>query len=52
MRYTEIMTKKQTKKTDKKPQNEEEFQPNKLALTVAALAAVTIALFAVIGSSF
>ena len=50
MRYTEFMT-KPAKKTMKASKNESSFQPTKLAVTVAALGAVTIALFGVIAAT-
>jgi len=49
MRYTELMA-KSTKKTTKAAK--ESYQPTKLSLTVAALGAVTIALFGIIAVVF
>lgn len=50
MGYTELMT-KQTKKTAKSSK-QDAFQPTKLSITVAALGAVTIALFGIIAVTF
>ncbi len=52
VRYTEDMVKKSTKKAVKKPAPAEkvDYWPNRMSLAVAALAAVTLVLLAVIAT--
>ena len=52
MRYTKRMVKQHSNKNGKKREDNAVFQPTKLSLTVAALAAVTLVLLAVIAATF
>jgi hypothetical protein len=47
VRYTEVMVKQSSKKTTKKTVQRVDFEPNKMGLAIAALAAVSLVLVAV-----
>jgi hypothetical protein len=48
VRYTDIMTKKNTKKTLKAAVKAAEFEPNKMGFAVAALAAVSLVILGLV----
>ena len=50
LRYTKLMVKQPSKKTVKKQTNKVDFEPNKMALAVSAMAAASLVLVAVIAT--